>query len=74
MQGVKKCRYVQVAQIDKIRQKRLDKSEKGAPKVIHNSKPEKPEKWSYTLSYSRYPQKFFCFLKGNQAKKRTTVL
>ena len=47
------------------RQKFTKKTRQGfekGKKVIHNFKSRKPEKSSYTLSYTRYPQKQSIFL------------
>ena len=54
--------------------KELQNGERCDCKVIHIKKPTKPEKSSYTPTYSRYPQKISAFWSGEKCKKRTTVL
>ena len=58
----------------RVRKKRLAKSERFGLKVIHKTNARKPQKSSYTRSYSRYPQKMRWILRYKKVEKRTTVL
>ena len=66
--------YVQVAQICRNVKKELQNGERCECKVIHIKKPTKPEKSSYTPTYSRYPHKKDSFQGGKKIKKQTNVL
>jgi len=43
-------------------------------KVIHNKDAKNAQKWSYTRSYTLYPQKNSVFLNGKKDEKQTDVL
>lgn len=69
-----KMSHVQLAQIDGNIKKTLANFQRVCLKVIHNFKAKNLIKSSYTLSYSRYPQKIHGINSVKRVEKRTTVL